>query len=590
MSFPENPLDHWALAPFLASPLDDENFLIVRQDDGSSAVLDASWRSVLGDLGVFRTLAKHAEIIADRLPDLQGSNTDVEAVLAQLVEKGLFQGASQLAAEIRQGAAGLGAPSDPPRIIIITCERPAALKRLLDSLVANEERFGNRWFYEVIDDSRSAQAQQDNRALVREAAKRLDIHYLGPAEQQAFLDRLFQALPQARDARWLLEREAGESESTYGIPKNLALLRHAGRRLLLVDDDAVINAARLPGAPQAPRFDRHQKTELLLDLEEMRHKMEPYHEDPFAAHAAVLGHPVGEVIGFFGGEGGESAFFDVAIGNVATLRPQLSRVSYSLNGVLGDPGTDTNHRFFSPKKQAFTSFASDDERYRQLKQCSRLIFRGGAWPSLYNDGWLHQVTCVGVDVSRYIAPLYPTGRGEDTLLGDILQFLYPNAFGVVLPFTLEHLPADKRGWVFDPDVFAFEWSVMGQLIRAFSRLKIPWKGDPVPRIELFAEFLRRSLNVANPNATLRGTVKTSHLQYLANEFRLLSDALDSVDDPSPSWRQEVENLHEAIIDQLDDPPDMCAEDEKRLRRGLLRYADAVFHWNTVFEYCRANPC
>ncbi|MEN8198271.1 MAG: hypothetical protein ABFS30_17480, partial [Pseudomonadota bacterium] len=131
---------HWALAPFGTAELNDEHFLILRKSDGASAVLDAVWLPVLGELAVLRTLAEHAEIIAARIPSLQGNTPAVEALLVQLVDKGLFRSAAEFAAKSRQGAEKQGVPAGAPRIVIITCERPAALERLLASLAANEER------------------------------------------------------------------------------------------------------------------------------------------------------------------------------------------------------------------------------------------------------------------------------------------------------------------------------------------------------------------------------------------------------------------------------------------------------------------
>jgi len=483
--------DHWGLAPFKTHPLDESHFLLLRVSDGSSAVLDAAWEAVLGELAVFRTLAEHTETITATIPALQGNASAVEALLAQLVEKGLFQGVRQLAADTRRAAGTPQRTPGPLRIFIITCDRPEALKRLLDSLVANEERFGNRWRFEVIDDSRSAQAQQQNSVLVREAGQWLDIEYLGPAEQRRFLDGLFRELPEAREARWLLERDAGETEPTYGLPMNLALLRHAGRHLLMIDDDALIRAAQLPDGSQTPRFDQHQQVEIFFTMKEARAALQPYEQDPFTAHAAALGQLVSALVPNAVGAEPQSSFIDEKISKLASFNPQRSRVRYTLNGLLGDTGTHNDLMVFAPKHlKAHTAIFGSDARYRRLKASDRIIYRGSPWPSLYNSGWLHQVTCVGVDGSGFVAPVYPAGRGADTCLGLMLRFLYPDCYGLLLPFTLEHWAVGKRAWRFDPGIYTFNPSVNGMLLSFLSSLRISTHLQPARRMAAFAEALR----------------------------------------------------------------------------------------------------
>ncbi|TMH63089.1 MAG: hypothetical protein E6H55_06725 [Betaproteobacteria bacterium] len=49
----------------------------------------------------------------------------------------------------------------------------------------------------------------------------------------------------AEEVRWLLGPANGD-EVTYGRPQNYFLLRFAGRRLLMVDDDVVLDPRRPP--------------------------------------------------------------------------------------------------------------------------------------------------------------------------------------------------------------------------------------------------------------------------------------------------------------------------------------------------------
>jgi hypothetical protein len=381
--------DHWGLAPYRVYALDENHFFLLRKSDGSSAVMDIAWKAVLDDLSVVRTLTEHAETIATTIPSLKGKTALIEQVLVQLVERGLFQGAGQLAAEARQAAKKKEQTPGALRVVITTCERPKALKRLLESLEANEARFGSRWHYEVIDDSRSEQAQEQNSELVRAATQRLDIEYLGQAEQRQFLDALFQEMPESQSARWLLERNARETEPTYGLPMNLALLRHAGGNLLMLDDDTVMRSAWLPDSRPFPRFDRNQQAEVFFTIEEARSALQPCEKDPLSVHADALGQLVSTLIVKAGGARPEASFIDEKSGHLASFDPQRSRVRYTLNGLMGDTGANNDLFVFAAKHMKKNNEkVSNDADYSRLKASDRIVNRVARWPSLYDSGWL----------------------------------------------------------------------------------------------------------------------------------------------------------------------------------------------------------
>ncbi|MEN8198356.1 MAG: hypothetical protein ABFS30_17950 [Pseudomonadota bacterium] len=173
-------------------------------------------------------------------------------------------------------------------------------------------------------------------------------------------------------------------------------------------------------------------------------------------------------------------------------------------------------------------------------------------------------------------------------MGKSLRFLYPDAYGMLLPFTLEHLAMEARPWRFDARIFTFDPSVSNLLVSFLESLHVPREYDPAEKMLVYAEGLRQRLNADNTERPLGGAIKGGFLKFLSGHFRLLSAALDSIEDASPTWQEDVQELQQAIAGKLADPPDLSADQEMRLRRGILRYADAIAGWNKLFEYCRTQ--
>ena len=111
----------------------------------------------------YRTLRGHAEHLVATLPQLGGQADPVVPVLAQIRDAGL----------LREGATSLGQLTTPVektslapvQVFIITCDRPAAVERLLKSMASSTAQ-GLPEAYTLIDDSRDVALAEANRALV----------------------------------------------------------------------------------------------------------------------------------------------------------------------------------------------------------------------------------------------------------------------------------------------------------------------------------------------------------------------------------------------------------------------------------------
>ncbi|MDG2325225.1 MAG: hypothetical protein P8L70_00715, partial [Halioglobus sp.] len=82
----------------------------------------------------FRTLENHADVLASSVPELAGQQADVMNVLNMLKDASLLVTAESVCERLN---AQVAAPVDLPttRVFIITCDRPTAVERLLESML-----------------------------------------------------------------------------------------------------------------------------------------------------------------------------------------------------------------------------------------------------------------------------------------------------------------------------------------------------------------------------------------------------------------------------------------------------------------------
>ena len=136
----------------------------------------------------------------------------------------------------------------PCQVFILTCDRPAALNRVLSGL----RKFPLPEVVEgvlIIDDSRYAENIQENRSIigVQSDNAKVPVVHVDPGVKEDLIQHLKTALPNYRESiEWLLDRSVWGTAPTYGIARNLALLLSVGKRALMLDDDIIPQAVAPP--------------------------------------------------------------------------------------------------------------------------------------------------------------------------------------------------------------------------------------------------------------------------------------------------------------------------------------------------------
>lgn len=388
----------------------------------------------------FRSLGGHLEKILAAMPPLRETPEDAHNILRGIRDAGFLESSDAAWRRITQVSAS--AQSASARVFILTCDRPAALKRLLENLttITLDAVIESVW---VIDDSKNPASQADNAEIVSGLAHTLPVpvRHVDNELQQTLLDHLAKSLPQhTSSVDFLLSAGEWPTFATYGRARNLALLLSVGYRSLVLDDDILLRAIAPPAASrglslgtagdrQAKFYDSHNAL--------MQHALD-VGQDPLSLMLKHVGVNLGNLVSNELSGPESLSGWD---GEVLSRHSAASPLLLSQCGSWGDPGTaDGNWIFFLPSCSIAELLASKHPTDALL--AARSAWVGYRGPTLSPFGVMSAVT--GLDHQHLLPPYFPAGRGEDIFFGILLQRLHPESLVLNEGWAIQHEPLEAR--------------------------------------------------------------------------------------------------------------------------------------------------
>jgi len=391
----------------------------------------------------FRTLEEHVAVLTASTPELKDRPQEVMAVLNMFRDAGLLVTAESACSRLN---AEVNAPVDlpPTRVFIITCDRPASVERLLESMLHSAELARHEGIF-LIDDSREPANAQAN----REAAAKFNLtsprnmQYVGAVEQKLFMDNLIAGLPEQEDGiRFLVDRDRWTDEKTYGLARNFCLLLSVGCRAIVMDDDVVCAAIESPHKRAGLQFgELPREVDFYTSRADILSRTTRADFDPLTGHASCLGLNIGQAMARLSGEPIDPTQLHHASSAYLSQWDATSHVIVTQSGTLGDPG--------SPKTAWI--YTLDPASCQRLENypgglegalTNRHYWMGQPRPMFTKMSVISQVT--GLDNSQLLPPYFPVFRGEDYLFGAMTEYLHPQAAVLEYDWCVPHFPLDER--------------------------------------------------------------------------------------------------------------------------------------------------
>jgi hypothetical protein len=570
----------WFVPALQMLPLSERLCLVRNLLDDAAIELSSGEYAVLAACDGCRSLDEHGARAAVRLGAPPGHRPAIRALLERCAHRGLLSAESDLVA--RFGAACERVVPPLAGIVVRSADRPMLLLRLLNGAAELQTRTGDAYRWYVVDDSRQEESRRANRAAIANNSL-LDATHLDLSAAESLEAELTAVFPQfAAETRWLLGAARGD-EVTYGRAQNYLLLRFAGKRLLMIDDDVVVQARRpplsRPGAevsigPEAATW--YENVDAAFDA------CPAIDLDPFAEHERWLGRSLAEAWPRAACEPGGLAIGDLPAELYPSFRPG-ARIIFTRNHVLGDPGWSTfAGRLLDLQTETRRWLTGHPDAARYALE-SQIRWHGPLSLRLAPHRTLSTTTVTGIDNTCLMPPTVRAGRGGDALLGAAARCARPEGWTVVLPFALPHLREVRRQWLTPTDPY-----VMPAAGLLGSHMRLAERFIDAERVEQRMEMLGAILRdlAAADDATLRRRQMDLSAEYAAEILFAIQEQLDDTSLPA-GWKDVLRQWIVSPMLKLD-PTSLSVRiaPPQDVRSVAGEYGRALRVWPQLWSYCR----
>jgi len=570
--------ERWCAPPLKMAPLSARRCVVRNALNGASAELSSGEYALLMACEGCRTLAEHEERVANKLSAPAADRPAFRDLLARCARGGLLMSVTELVG--RFGDAAAEARQEIADVVIRTADRPQLLERFLSSASALETRTSSRRRWIVIDDSRMAENELANRAVL-EKYRTLETEHLDRAAAAAVRLALRSELPELeREIEWLLAPGA-QRATTAGVPINHALLRLAGRAFVSFDDDSIVDPRRPalcePGFVVSDAVDEllpHESEEALwrdcpaLDV------------DPIDAHGQWIGLPLAQAWRQAEQQAGALAAMEMAPASIDRFDPD-ARVLFTHNHACGDPGSSMLPiQLFALPMRSRQWLAAHPEA-ATCGFTKRIGWRGQSRLRLAPKRDLTLTTLAGIDNARLLPPAARSHRSQDLLVGLIAQRMYPSSWIVDLPFGLPHLRAPAKQWIGSSERFMQEplHVVLSELAEHGSRLVASSAEQRLG--DMGAHLLDLA---AASESRLRETLLQHAIETGSHALFAIEEQLDDTSLPAP-WRSALAAWLASPSLRPDAAPARVVE-PALMRTLLTGYGKAMIAWPRLWNRCR----
>jgi glycosyltransferase involved in cell wall biosynthesis len=403
--------------PFGARTVTRDRTLLLSRQLSRPVEVPAGLVSLLSRCTGVRTLAEFAEGTAR--PDLFVTSDVVAPALEMMVGLGLLQPYSPCVATEMEAATEIST------IGIVTRDRPASLRRCLDSVVRHAEEYAFTSRVIVVDGSESEAVSAQNRSLLSEVARTSNLvaTYVGQDEARRIREVFAE---DARVAAFLLT--PGEAAAA----RNLILLMTSGENILLLDDDVICRTWLPEQGDQGIELLGHGEPRQISHFPSRQLATAIAGDNGpnlLASHASVLGRRVHSLL---------SVKSPVSLvggcdQQIAAVEAGIARVRVSFAGLAGDSGSDgARGCVVGDRRNAFASLAE-----YELAMTSREVRAIAPHIVISHNRWC-MAYCMGL-VNVGTVPFFPpVGRNQDGVWGAFVQACDGSAAYAHLPLGIVH--------------------------------------------------------------------------------------------------------------------------------------------------------
>jgi hypothetical protein len=546
------------------------------------ALLDSNALPLLSNFQFLRTKEDHVQAILKQFPDIKNNSEHVIQLINALGQAGLLIKASHLLKKLAISKHQILA-NTKVNIFIITCDRPTALKRLVDSLPRLDT---DKFSLTIIDDSYSTANSQQNQQITYNSP--FDIRYFGSEDQSKLRVQLISALPHAESSiNFLLKGDERDNRATYGRARNFALLLSAKERLIIVDDDVICHAYNPPQLTSEIRVSSECRDADFYTQDEQWSHFIAKDRNIFVEHSRYLGTDLAILLTDSKSKDTQNSVTNLHIADLLSF-DHNSKIISTLNGTYGDPGTSSLDWVFTLNQKTKKRLFSSQDKLSSAFE-TRNCWLGRTSVTLCTN-YAQMSAITGIDNTQLIPPYYPKGRNEDFLSGELLQYIHPNNPALDLPYAVPHLPTTARKWkqdAFKNPISSGMHYFLGNTLRQ-SRNELATLQSTEKRMQKAASLFTDLADMSSE--TLSNSIYNHTVSLRSSTIALLNRQLILDDNPNIYNCALKEFIaanskslaHIDIRDAIDGTNKMSrSESLDFLRFCCEMFGTAMLHWNEI---------
>jgi hypothetical protein len=524
----------------------------------------------------FRTLEEHVQNFMEDGVQQDGREKAITSVIKSVHEGGLTISAK----DICQGLIPDGdsdSVTEYPVVAIITCDRPQALKRLLESFLLDCDLSQVKRCF-VIDDSRLTKNKANNLEITQlfNDQADVDIRYFGEIEANNFMTALIRRLPDNEEQiRFLIDRERWKDYFTAGISRNYSLLLSVGDPVIIFDDDTICKAYEPPFTGSGIEFSNRNKEAYFFKSHDERQDLDSKENpDPVKQHMRCLGLSLSEALNVLGTGTPDQSSLRHARPAFATKLNRHSQILITECGSLGDPGTASNSWLATLPIESRERLQESESQF-EIALNHRNCWLGRSHMTFTPAGNFSGVT--GIDNREFLPPYFPIERGEDLIFGNTVDFIFPDSICLNYSWAVPHLPIPERQWS-EPGKKASTPTLSAILFieKILARKDLCRARDPYLRLEFLANLFKDF--AGSPRTLVLNQYTEDWLEHKAGHLSTLQSKLKESTCAPPFW---IHYLQHSIQQTQSSTPDEADLSKITPSSGDPGGEDVIEFWQAV---------
>ena len=581
-----------------AFPIGEGQVLEIIDDTKKSIIVPIHLSHILHYLHGFKSMDQHTQALASLgFPDKGSATTAIE----ELKNLGLLYSKKQFLETIE--AQSTQDDSNPIQTLaVLTCNRPLALERCLQSFYDYNKNYDNSIEIIVYDDSSVPDISTSNRKIIQKINEEQGnkIHYHGPEQKKALLQKMVN-LPLVKEIdpnilSFALQRHQ-YCPYTYGANLNNVLLTNINKNIMTVDDDMVFQTTRISDKDGLAFYSARDISEYEIhkNRDELLKKIQMTQTNIFEEHETLLGKSLSACIQTFV-EKKQPLFLETITPRFARQidNPQ-AKIKVTQAGVFGDNGMST---------LAHILLLDDDNRskaYRTREAYttalhSREVVRGVTQHSISNGSFLMSGN-MALNNSRFLPPFIPVTRNCDGLFAAVLRKCFPQSYIGYVPYCLLHSPLETRN--FSPDMLQtinirFQ-DLLDLVLQTFSPPQFQTRENTLQNL---GQYLASFKNMAD--TSFIEMIRFIRRQQMSQFLHQLETRLEQAIFMPDFWAKDMDTYIKAIQKHIQSPNlhvprdiDPSLDDDavmKICKEAVEQYGELVRIWPTLYEALSQHKC